>query len=314
MHSSRRTLIGVLVLGLGIGTTGGSARQDEPRIAVVTRAVQPGEVVRLDVTCQCADALPHVTALGRDVQLISTSRNGSETHSFGLVGIDLDTPPGDYPISVHDPERRSPRRVGQLRVTPKAVRTRQLSVAAEFVDPSAEDLERITRDATRLNTLLAGVTPRVWDGPFTAPVTTPATSNFGTRSVFNGQPRAPHAGVDFSGPVGTPVVAPAAGRVVMAGDLFFTGNTVLIDHGLGLFSLLAHLSTMTVAEGDRVERGAPIGQVGATGRVTGPHLHWAIRLNGARVDPLSLLFATAAKWTEPQSASGPASAPRAGVR
>ncbi len=120
----------------------------------------------------------------------------------------------------------------------------------------------------------------------------PVNSNFGLRSVFNGQPRSPHAGVDFAAPTGTSVRAPGAVRVVIADDLFFTGNTVVIDHGFGLFSFLAHLSAIDVARDEVVARGAPVGMVGATGRVTGPHLHWSVRLNGARVDPLSLVAVT----------------------
>jgi murein DD-endopeptidase MepM/ murein hydrolase activator NlpD len=117
----------------------------------------------------------------------------------------------------------------------------------------------------------------------------PANSAFGTRSVFNGKPRNAHGGADFLSPGGTPVHAPNAGRVVVARNLYFAGNSVVIDHGAGLFSQLAHLSEMDVAEGDRVEAGQVVGRVGATGRVTGPHLHWAVRAAGARVDPLSLL-------------------------
>jgi murein DD-endopeptidase MepM/ murein hydrolase activator NlpD len=114
-------------------------------------------------------------------------------------------------------------------------------------------------------------------------------SNFGSRSIFNGEERAPHAGVDFRGATGTPVRAPAGGRVVLAEDLFFTGQTVVIDHGLGLYSLLAHLSRLDVAPGQAVAQGDTVGLLGATGRVTGPHLHWTVRLNGARVDPLRVV-------------------------
>jgi len=117
----------------------------------------------------------------------------------------------------------------------------------------------------------------------------PQAITTGVRRVFNGQPRQPHAGADLLSPAGTPILAPSDGRVVLARDLYFTGNTVVIDHGLGLFSLFAHLSTIGVHAGDTVPGGATIGLVGATGRVTGPHLHWAMRLNGARVDPLSVL-------------------------
>jgi murein DD-endopeptidase MepM/ murein hydrolase activator NlpD len=116
-----------------------------------------------------------------------------------------------------------------------------------------------------------------------------ANSAFGTRSVFNGQPRSPHGGADFLSPAGTPVHAPAGGRVLLARDLYYTGNSVVIDHGAGLVSLFAHLSRIDVSDGAAVQTGQVIGLVGATGRVTGPHLHWSVRAGGARVDPLSLL-------------------------
>ena len=117
----------------------------------------------------------------------------------------------------------------------------------------------------------------------------PANSAFGARSIFNGQPRSPHGGADFLSAAGTPVKAPNAGRVALARDLYFTGNTVVIDHGLGLFSLFAHLSAIDVQAGAAVGTGDVVGRVGATGRVSGPHLHWTVRAGGARVDPLSLL-------------------------
>jgi murein DD-endopeptidase MepM/ murein hydrolase activator NlpD len=137
------------------------------------------------------------------------------------------------------------------------------------------------------------MTPRLWNGPFVLPVADPANSNFGSRTIFNGQPRSPHGGVDFASAAGTPVAAAGGGRIAIADDLFFTGNTIVIDHVLGLFSVLEHLSAMSVVEGDVVERGSTVGRVGATGRVTGAHLPWGVRLNGARVDPMSLLAAVA---------------------
>jgi murein DD-endopeptidase MepM/ murein hydrolase activator NlpD len=117
----------------------------------------------------------------------------------------------------------------------------------------------------------------------------PANSRFGTRSVFNGEARSPHGGTDFLSPAGTPVRAPNSGRVVAARELYFAGRTVMIDHGAGVFSQLAHLSRIDVREGESVRPGQVVGQVGATGRVTGAHLHWAVRVAGARVDALSLL-------------------------
>jgi murein DD-endopeptidase MepM/ murein hydrolase activator NlpD len=159
-----------------------------------------------------------------------------------------------------------------------------------FVTPPASEEARIERDARLLESVWAAPpSDRRWTEPFVRPVPQPANSAFGTRSVFNGKPRNPHGGADFLSPSGTPVHAPNAGRIVVARELYFSGNTVVIDHGLGLFSLLAHLSAIDAREGDSVEAGQLIGRVGATGRVTGPHLHWAVRASGARVDPLSLL-------------------------
>src|SRR5262249_52691915 len=130
---------------------------------------------------------------------------------------------------------------------------------------------------------------RLWTEGFVRPVPGPANATFGSRSVFNGERRQPHAGADFMSPAGTPVRAPNGGRGVFAGGRVFPGHTVLLGHGLGAFSLLAHLSSIDVHEGNVVARGETIGKVGATGRVTGPHLHWAVRLSGARVDPLAVL-------------------------
>ena len=111
----------------------------------------------------------------------------------------------------------------------------------------------------------------------------------GSRSIFNGQPRSPHSGADFLSPAGTPVAAPNAGRVVLADDLYYTGGTIVIDHGVGVISVFAHLSSIDVTEGTAVNVGDVVGKVGATGRVTGAHLHWTLRVGGTRVDPLSLL-------------------------
>ena len=143
-------------------------------------------------------------------------------------------------------------------------------------------------DRTHVNEWLTAY-ERLWRAPFERPVPGPSNGRFGARSVFNGQARSPHAGADFSSEAGTPVKAPNAGKVVAARELFFTGNTVIVDHGAGVSSLLAHLSRIDVHEGDLVTPGEIIGAVGATGRVTGPHLHWAVRVGRARVDPLSLL-------------------------
>ena len=120
---------------------------------------------------------------------------------------------------------------------------------------------------------------------FDKPVQGPLSSPFGLKRFFNGQPRAPHSGLDFAVPTGTPIHAPAAGRVILTGNYFFNGNTVFVDHGQGLISMFCHLSEIDVSPGDQLVRGQILGKVGATGRVTGAHLHWNVSLNDTRVDP-----------------------------
>ena len=171
---------------------------------------------------------------------------------------------------------------------------RRLTVPNTYVEPPPAALEQIAADNKALAAAYAESSSRQWSGAFVLPVEGRLSSNFGVRSYYNGQPRAPHAGIDFGAVIGTPIRAPNRGRVVLAIPLYFTGNTIIIDHGRRLFSVFAHLSAIHVEAGTSVEEGTIVGLVGATGRVTGPHLHWSIRLDGARVDPLSLIDATRA--------------------
>ena len=208
-----------------------------------------------------------------------------------LVGIDLETAPRTYPVTVEAVGTGAvARATHRLVVVPRRFPTRTLTVDPAFVNPPASALPRIERETAELNQLWANsAATRLWDGPFSRPVPDAANSAFGTRSILNGEPRSPHSGADFNSATGTLIKAPNGGRVVVSGDRYFTGNTVMIDHGLTLFSLFAHLSEIDVHVGDVVKTDDVIGKVGATGRVTGPHLHWSVRVNGARVDPLSLL-------------------------
>lgn len=259
-------------------------------ISTHARAIQPGEVIRLEVRCVCTPSPRPGTAraFGRELPLADVD---GDTAWSGLIGLDLELEPGSYPVSVVvEPLDGAPLTgTYTLAVTRKQFRTRRLRVAPVYVDPQPGDVPRILAEAERLDAIFMTTTWRERVGPFQTPVDATARDTFGARSVFNGQARNPHAGVDFGSPAGAPVHAPAAAVVVLAGDLFFTGRTVILDHGRGLYSVLAHLSTIAVAEGDIVERGDMVGEVGATGRVTGPHLHWGTRLNNARVDALSLL-------------------------
>ena len=208
-----------------------------------------------------------------------------------LVAADLEAKPGAYDVQVMgaDASGGAVSATTTLTVGRKQFETRRLKVGGEFVNPPAADAERIANEATRLANLWTHTTARAWRGPFQVPVPGEATSSFGRLTILNGQSRGRHQGADFGAASGTPVAAPNAGRVVLAEDLYFSGNTVIIDHGLGMFSLLAHLSRIEVTVGHDVTRGERLGLSGATGRVTGPHLHWALRLSEFSVDPLAVV-------------------------
>ena len=253
------------------------------------RALHPGEIVILHVRTSQAPASLEASAFGAALRFFPA---GPANVWSALIGIDLEVEPGSHPVTVRAAAAggSADEAVYRLAVEPKQFATRRLTVAPRYVDPPPDVVERILRERDTLAALFpVSSAVRYWRGGFLRPVPGPANSAFGRRSVFNGQPRSPHSGADFRAATGTPIKAPNEGVVVLAGDLYFSGNVVIIDHGWGLYSYFAHLSAIDVAEGDRVRQGMVVGKVGATGRVTGAHLHWTVRLNDARVDPLALL-------------------------
>ena len=252
------------------------------------RSVQPGEVVVLEVRSSRLLVTVRATVFGSSIRFFPDS----EAVWRGLVGIDLETRPDEYAVAVHatDSHDETVRTTYALSVESKDFPTRHLTVAPSFVDPPPDVLDRIQREAALQDGIFKASTDvRQWRGGFLRPVPGDASSSFGRRSVFNGQPRRPHSGTDFKAASGTAIRAPNVGTVVLANELYFSGNVVIIDHGWGLYSYFAHLSTIDVAKGDAVTQGQVVGKVGATGRVTGPHLHWTVRLNNARVDPVALM-------------------------
>jgi murein DD-endopeptidase MepM/ murein hydrolase activator NlpD len=208
--------------------------------------------------------------------------------SVALIGVDLDRRPGRYPIEVEG--RTGWKAEATLEVVDRQFPEERLTLPKAYVEPDRKTLARIAREA-KLLAALWGNSDREphWTGAFVHPTDGAAGSPFGLRRFFNGEPRSPHAGIDFRSPEGTPVAAANAGQVVLARELFFTGNTVVLDHGCGLFTMYVHLFKVAVRPGERVDKGRTIGQVGMTGRATGPHLHFAARVGDARIDPAMLL-------------------------
>lgn len=208
--------------------------------------------------------------------------------SAALIGVDLDRRPGRYPIEVEG--RSGWKAEATLEIVDRSFPEERLTVPKAYVEPDPKTLARIEREAKLLAALWTKSDREPhWTGTFVHPTDGPAGSPFGLRRFFNGEPRSPHAGIDFRSPEGTPVAAANNGRVVLARELFFTGNTVVLDHGCGLLTMYVHLSKLAVKQGERVDKGRMIGQVGMTGRATGPHLHFAARVGEARIDPAMLL-------------------------
>jgi murein DD-endopeptidase MepM/ murein hydrolase activator NlpD len=205
-------------------------------------------------------------------------------HWVAVVGIPLATKLGRHVVKVVTPTGTT--EVG-FAVVDKRYKTQHLKVPNQRqVDPLPEDLKRIEAESQRSSAALSKYsTPAAITFELKSPVAGTRSDSYGSRRFFNGQPRNPHSGMDIAAAKGTPIRSPAAGKVVEAGDFFFNGNTVFIDHGYGLVTMYCHLDTTAVKVGDELASGDPIGTVGATGRVTGPHLHWGVALNRAMVDP-----------------------------
>ena len=260
----------------------------EVNVTHEARGVFPGEAVLVSVTATQPVAAVEGSVFDRTVRFYQAEGGLWQ----GLVGIDLLVEPGghDLVLRITSAGGATLDRVYTLPVENKAYPTRRLRVAPRYVEPPREVGERIAREAQRQAAIFATDTPeRLWHGTWSRPVPGRATGAFGSRRVFNGQPRNPHSGADFRAAEGTPVAAPNAGRVVLTGDTYFSGGSVILDHGWGLYSYFAHLSEILVEEGALVGSGDVVGHAGSTGRVTGPHLHWTLRMSGARVDPLSLM-------------------------
>jgi hypothetical protein len=227
--------------------------------------------------------------LGRKLQFFP----GSDHRTwFALAGVDVEAAAGPSSLLVHlHFAGGAIRDLAQtIDIHPAHYRTGVLTVPPKFVSPGPEELQQIDADSRLKEKVFAATADHpLWSGSFRAPVHAPPTDSFGTRRTFNGKLASIHKGMDFRAPMGTTVRAGNSGVVVLARPLYYEGNCVVLDHGLGLYTVSMHFSRIDVHEGQRVLAGAPLGLSGATGRVTGPHLHWAVRWQGAYLDPAKLL-------------------------
>ena len=263
------TLLGLLcpLLGSAAITTG----LPQPRLV-------PGGIAVITVG-PSSGAAPEVFHDGHQVLVVD-----ADSQWQAIVGLPLSLEPGEQFVEVHraggDKEKRS------LIIESKLYATQTLTVEPKHVDLSKKDLARYNKESKRLAALFNIFTANPPSNlAFGAPVNGLRSSSFGLRRVFNGQSRNPHTGMDIAAATGTPVSAAAAGTIIEANNYFFNGNTVIVDHGQGLISLYCHLSRIKVSLGQHVTPGQTLGMVGATGRVTGPHLHFSVMLNHAWVDP-----------------------------
>jgi murein DD-endopeptidase MepM/ murein hydrolase activator NlpD len=218
---------------------------------------------------------------------------GQDDHGwFALAGVDVEAPVGTsvLKLTIHETKGGSHALNRTIKILPAHYRTSALTVAPQFVQPGPDALKQIAADQVLTQKAYASsASMPLWKGNFHVPVVAPQTERFGTRRIFNGTLASNHKGLDFRAAPGTPVRASNDGTVVLAHSLYYAGNSVFVDHGMGLFTLYMHFSKISVREGQHVVRGQKLGLSGATGRVTGPHLHWAVRWQGAYLDPAKLL-------------------------
>jgi murein DD-endopeptidase MepM/ murein hydrolase activator NlpD len=241
----------------------------------------PGGVVTIPIE-GAADARPVATLDGARVMVLR-----EDGRWLAVVGIPLDAKPGRLTLVVG---RGGGKEQRTFDVAAKSYAVQKLTVAPGQVNLSKRDLERVDAEKQKIRAALKAFTDRPPASlRLLPPVPGERSSSYGLRRFFNGQPRSPHTGMDIAAAAGTPIAAAADGTVADIGDYFFNGNTVILDHGSGLVTMYCHLSRTDVKAGDRIVAGQTIGAVGSTGRVTGPHLHFGVTLNGTMVDPALFL-------------------------
>ncbi len=249
-------------------------------------SAKQGEVLWIEVPALNPEASVNGILFKRNIPFFPIA-NGNFA---AIVGIDMQDPPGEQElnITVQRPDKTE-HLIYSIGIQKEKYPVQHLKLPKNKVDLDAKTLKRVRLEQKEMSAAFhhIGAQP-LWDGGFLEPTKGTVTGRFGSRRVINGQHKRPHSGEDIAAPQGTPVLAINKGTVVAAVDHFFSGKGVILDHGVGLFSMYFHLSEIDVQPGQTLNKGESLGKVGATGRATGPHLHWGIRLNGARVNPYAL--------------------------
>ena len=284
-----RAVVGMLALpALGASAQAAKTHTHEPRNALPDAPV-PGGIARLALGPSPTQPAVTLRINADDVPVLVLGDAGGWT---ALVGLALSTVPGSAQVTV---QRATGMQILPFAVRPKQYLVQKLRVAPGQVNLSPDDQARTDRERAHIAKVMATFSeplPRTTESGalrMQAPVAGRRSSSFGLRRVFNGESRSPHSGMDIAAVRGTPVLAPLPGRVIDTGNYFFSGNAVWLDHGGGLMSMMGHLSAIDAKPGDLVQAGDRLGAVGATGRATGPHLHWGVLLNRCMVDPALFL-------------------------
>ncbi len=266
------------------GFCAGMASSESP-IHLSSSTIGQGDLCLIRIHVESGN-IPQVLWMGKEVFLAS---NHQETDCYGYLAADLTAKPGRYKVLVRMPGSGAEKQL-ELEIREKDYGVRRLTLPKSMVDLDSKTLQRVKKESKRMKGLWeAKPSPPLWTNPFIRPISGKVVGPFGQRSIINDQPRSPHSGVDLKSQRGAPIRAINHGRVVLTDDHFFTGLTVVIDHGGGIQSMYFHLDRIAVQKGEKVTKGHIIGLVGSTGRATGPHLHWGIRINGDRIDPLRLV-------------------------
>ena len=259
------------------------------RVSFSSQHIKQGEVLLVTVEDKNGISSISGTMFNKPVNFY---KNPTGKKYAALVGIDMDTKPDSYKLALNIADINGKKSMKEYRFRIKSADfgTQKLTLPPSKVTLDDETLKKVETEKEKIGKVWEIFTEgRLWDGNFIQPVAGEMSDNFGLRRIINGEQKSPHTGVDVDATEGAPVQASNSGRAIFTDDQFFSGQTLIIDHGLGLFTMYFHLSEIFVTYGANVKKGEVIAKVGKTGRATGPHLHWGVRLNGARINPLSLI-------------------------